>query len=421
MHTLIIVNPGHFHAALSLRERNSRLSDDVWVYAEAGVDLDRFESIVQSFNHRAIAPTRWNLHFYRGADYMAKLLAERRGDVAIIAGRNDTKLATIDRLQSAGLAVLADKPWLIAADQIDALRRIAVAQPLARDIMTEPHAPANRLLNALIRMPDLFGALRDDPNEPAIDIASVHHLCKLVNGAPLVRPAWHFDVAVQGEGIVDTTTHLIDLAQRFVGGAPVFDFDRDVSALRARQWSTDVPRALLTRVTGLRELPEPLRRSVVDGALPYRCNALLAYRLRGIPVRIEALWALEEPPGGSDQHRITLRGSQAELTFVSGGSTGQADLFEVKPRHNSQRYGDTVNAAIAELQREFAGLRAEPAGERFRLIVPPTLHTTHEQHFAWVLRDFLDDLDSARATHAAASALVTKYALIAAAQQASRA
>ena len=42
---------------------------------------------------------------------------------------------------------------------------------------------------------------------------SVHHLFKNVSGKPLRRPAWFFDTAQQGEGIVDITTHLVDLIQ----------------------------------------------------------------------------------------------------------------------------------------------------------------------------------------------------------------
>ena len=42
---------------------------------------------------------------------------------------------------------------------------------------------------------------------------SVHHFSKIVAGAPLKRPQWFFDVRQQGEGIVDVTTHLVDLVQ----------------------------------------------------------------------------------------------------------------------------------------------------------------------------------------------------------------
>jgi hypothetical protein len=41
----------------------------------------------------------------------------------------------------------------------------------------------------------------------------VHHFFKVVSEKDIIRPAWYFDVSLQGEGIVDVTTHLVDLVQ----------------------------------------------------------------------------------------------------------------------------------------------------------------------------------------------------------------
>ena len=112
MYTLLILNPGHFHAALVLRERHPSLSDDIYVYSEPGPDLDRFIEIAESFNNRQVNPTRWNLNVYRGKDCLEKLIHDKKGDIAILAGRNNTKMENIDTLNRAGLAILADKPWV---------------------------------------------------------------------------------------------------------------------------------------------------------------------------------------------------------------------------------------------------------------------------------------------------------------------
>ena len=40
MHTLVILNPGHFHAALVLRERHPSLSDDIYIYSDPGPELE---------------------------------------------------------------------------------------------------------------------------------------------------------------------------------------------------------------------------------------------------------------------------------------------------------------------------------------------------------------------------------------------
>src|SRR5882672_3629926 len=295
MHTIVILNPGHFHAALTLRERHPLIGEDVHVFAEDGPDVDNFVRLVHSFNDRALNPTRWTLYVYRGADYLEKLIAQRPGEVIIVAGRNNEKMPLIHFLHAQGFRVLGDKPWLIESGQIGLLRDVIAGPPLAMDIMTERHEIANRVQKALVHHPGVFGDFRLDGSQPAIAIRSVHHLSKLVNNRPLQRPGWYFDPAVQGEGITDVTTHLVDLVQWMIGNGARFDFDRDVGQLSARQWPTVVPRDMFTRITGLDDFPAILHDRVADAVLQLLCNASLSYRLRGIPVEIETLWGLEEP------------------------------------------------------------------------------------------------------------------------------
>ena len=49
--------------------------------------------------------------------------------------------------------------------------------------------------------------------DPGVYMESVHHLMKVVAGAPNIRPPWFFDTAEQGEGLNDIGTHLVDLVQ----------------------------------------------------------------------------------------------------------------------------------------------------------------------------------------------------------------
>src|SRR3989442_15708937 len=84
--------------------------------------------------------------------------------------------------------------------------------------MTGRHDVAAGLVKRLVGAPALFGAFRDDG--PAIEQESVHQLEKLVDGAPLRRPWWFFDVRVQGSGPVDIPTHVVDQAQWLVDDAP---------------------------------------------------------------------------------------------------------------------------------------------------------------------------------------------------------
>ena len=110
MHTLMIINPGHFHAGLILRERHPAISRDVYIYSEGGPDLDNFMNLASAFNQRAEHPTDWVFHIYAGKDYLDRAIAESKGDVAILAGRNDRKIYDIEALHNAGFKILSDKP-----------------------------------------------------------------------------------------------------------------------------------------------------------------------------------------------------------------------------------------------------------------------------------------------------------------------
>jgi len=418
-HTLVVLNPGHFHAALTLRRRHPRLSDEVHVYAEDGPELESFLAIVRSFNERALDPTRWKLRVYRGADYLERLRAERAGDVVVIAGRNNARMKAIHTLHADRFLVLGDKPWLIASDQLAMLREVCASTPLAMDIMTERHDVANRLQRALAAQPELFGRFRADGDEPAIEIRSVHHLYKTVNQRPLVRPPWYFDVAVQGTGITDVTTHLVDLTQWWVDDGKPFDYDRDVELLWARQWPTSVPRGIFTQITGLPHFPQALQGRVSGDELSYLCNAQLSYRLRGIGVQLEALWHLAIPQGGADSHWAILRGTKADLIVEQGPGTAfraELRLHPIGPGDHAAR----VKHAVASLQKRFPGLGIQPAGSAFHITIPEALRSTHEEHFSAVLDHFLSVVDRGHWPDKLAADLVMKYTLLARAAELSR-
>ena len=177
-HTLLVLEPGHFHAALTLRQHHPRLSDDVYIYATDGPDLENFLRIVRTFNQRADNPTRWNLHVYRGNDHFERLCTEQPGEVVMIAGRNDSKMASIYRLHADGFFVLGDKPWLIDPGQIGMLKEAAGSPPLAMDIMTERHEIATRLQVALAAQPQVFGRLRDNGSQPAANPPPTRRPCR---------------------------------------------------------------------------------------------------------------------------------------------------------------------------------------------------------------------------------------------------
>src|SRR3989442_1458947 len=215
MHTLLFIAPGHFHAALTLRVPQARVADEVFVYAREGAELRGFLAVVWPFNRRSPHPTAGRPVVTTSGDPLGRLVDERRGDVVVLAGKNGGKARTIRRLHESGFHVLADKPWLVEPADLEHVRASLEGWPLAAEIMTGRHDLAAGLVKRLVGAPGLFGAFRDDGS--AIEQESVHHLEKLVDGAPLRRPWWFFDVRVQGSGPVDIPTHVVDQTQWLVG------------------------------------------------------------------------------------------------------------------------------------------------------------------------------------------------------------
>jgi predicted dehydrogenase len=420
-HTLMVLNPGHFHAGLTLRASHPRIADDVYVYAPAGPDVENFLRMVATFNQRAENPTRWKLHVRRVERPLDTLLSERPGDVVVLSGRNDIKMQSITRLHAEGLSVLGDKPWLIGAGQLPGLHAATARPPLAMDIMTERHQIATQLQQALLGVPEVFGEFRIDGPEPAIFLKSVHHLYKIVNERPLVRPAWFFDTAVQGEGMMDVTTHLVDLAHWFAADGALLDYQRDLRLESARQWPTEVPRDIFSRITGLDDFPAAIRARVRGDALHYLCNAAIDWRLRGVPVRIESLWNLRIPEGGGDTHYAAVRGTRATLIVDQGPQTGYLTRLSVHPAGDAPVDEGALARAVGALQPAFPGVGYRRDGAVLRLDIPPSLRTGHEAHFAAVLEQFIGHVDSGRWPPNLMPDLVAKYTLLARARELSAA
>ena len=415
MHTLLFYEPGHFHAALTLRNANPRVCDDVHLYARPGRDREKFLALVEAFNTRSEQPTRWRVHVHEGGDPLASLIEERRGDVAVLAGRNDSKLAAIARLHAAGFNVLADKPWLVSGDALPFLEQATSGPPLAMDIMTERHEVLACLRKRLVASPAIFGEFIRGGEQPAIEIASIHHLFKTVNDRPLERPAWYYDVAVQGDGLTDIQSHLADQAQWMVTGDAVNDIDADVARLGARRWCTSVPIDLFRDSTGEDAYPEALAPYIDDGVLELPCNGEIDYTLDGVRVRQRAEWGQREPPGTGDRHPATIRGTRATLHVRHGPETDFVGELDVEPVAGAD-VEQALRSAVRDWQDAFPGLDVVPVDDGFRFVIPDALRTSHESHFAMVLENFLDYVDAGTWPAWLSPGIRMRYTLLARAQ-----
>jgi predicted dehydrogenase len=419
MHTLMFLDPGHFHAALTLRERHPLVSDEVVVFVSEGPgeggggrEVAEFLDLLAAFNRRPQRPTRWRAVVRAGPEPLARLLQERPGDVVILAGRNDRKMALVRRLHDGGLHVLADKPWITSASALPDVRHVLAGGARVMEMMTGRHAATSSVAERLVREPEVFGGFDTGGEDLPIRLASVHHLEKSVNGAPLRRPPWFFDVRIQGDGLADIPTHLVDQAQRLVGahgGAA----DRAAELLTVRRWSTPVPRALFARVTGLANFPPELRADVEGDVLAYAGNAELSFRLRGVGVHLTTRWDLTEAAGGGDAHSATVVGTASRVRIEQGPSTGFRRRLLVEPRGNGSRLGAALQRVMTAWQPEHPGLTAVATPEGFEIVIPAGPGTGHEGQFPLVLDEFLRAIDGGRWPDERATDTLAKYELLA--------
>src|SRR5262245_1037600 len=329
------LDPGHFHAALVQKTAYAGVAKRVDVYAPVGQDLLDHLARVARFNLRPDQPTSWELEVHTGPDFLERMLRERPGNAVVISGRNRGEIDRIQASLDAGLHAVVDKPCILEGCELLKLERgmtTATQRGLgALDVMTEPFEVTTQLQRERVNDPAVFGRLAPGTaDQPAVYIESVHHLMKVVAGAPNLRPVWFFDTDEQGEGLNDIGTHLVDLVQWTLFPDQSLDYRKDSRVLAAQRWPTRIPRAEFKRVTR-EDFPAAFAPRLKDDALEYFCNTLVSYTLRGIHVGLNVIWDWEAPPGAGDSHFAYYRGSRARVEIRQGRAEGYRPELYVVP------------------------------------------------------------------------------------------
>ncbi|HVP46889.1 MAG TPA: putative oxidoreductase C-terminal domain-containing protein [Bryobacteraceae bacterium] len=400
---LIVVDPGHFHAALVQKEMYPWLAKQVSVYAPLGPDVLDYLDRIALFNRRPENPTSWEIELHTGPDFFERMLREKPGNAVVLTGRNRPKMERIRASVEAGLNVLADKPWIITSAEMPVLQRVLNEAGekglVAYDIMTERYEITSILQRELVNDEGVFGHLAPGSGEePGISAKSIHHLMKLVAGMPLRRPAWFFDVNETGEGLADVGTHVVDLVQWTAFADKLLDYKTDVRVLSGRHWPTVIPKSEFQKVTGEPAFPPPLETHVHDEKLQYFCNNSVHYTVRGIHVTLEILWNWEAPPGAGDMYEASFHGTKARVEIRQGAQ--QQYLPELYVVANSASLKAEVFAALKkkvdELQKAYPGVAIHEDGDEARLSIPQKYRVGHEAHFAQVTNRFFDYLKAPR-------------------------
>jgi predicted dehydrogenase len=310
------------------------------------------------------------------------MLEERPGNIVVLSGRNRGKIDLIRASLDAGFDVLADKPWIIRAADLPALEEALATSSrralVAYDIMTERYEITTILQRELVNDAETFGEiLPGTEREPAVYMESVHHVLKLVDGVPSLRPAWFFDIREQGEALADVGAHLVDLAQWTLFPERAIDYRKDIEMLAASRWPTTITSAQFRQVTG-----EP------GEGLDYFCNTRVAYALRGIHIKLDMLWRWEAPAGTGDTHLAVYQGSKARIEVRPGKEENYQPELYVFPRGAGAR--SALGRKIGALASQYPGIAAEDQGARVRVSIPNQYRVGHEAHFAQVTNQFFE-------------------------------
>ncbi|MGO1816718.1 MAG: putative oxidoreductase C-terminal domain-containing protein, partial [Sphingobacterium sp.] len=318
----------------------------------------------------------------------------------------------------AGFNVLADKPMAIDHQAFLALEQaFSLAEEngvLLYDIMTERYEINTILQREFSQIPSFFGELiTGSVEEPAITKESVHHFFKEVSGKPLVRPGWFFDVQQQGEGIVDVTTHLVDLVQWECFPDQIIDYRKDIELISARRWPTKLTREQFERGTDLSEVPEYLQKDLgQDGNLDIFSNGEIDYTIKGKHAKVSVIWDFEAPEGTGDTHYSIMRGDKAHLIIRQGAEENYKPVLYAVPAggQDDDAFQAALQEAIDQLASRYAGLAfSENANGEYEIHVDQSLSTTHEEHFAEVTRKYLGFLKAGEIPEWEVPNMIAKY------------
>jgi predicted dehydrogenase len=414
---LVTLDPGHYHASLVQKSMYEQVDPLVYVYAPDGPDVANYLKQIQRFNEREEDPTSWRQKVYTGDDFLDKMLAEKRGDIVVLSGNNRRKAEYIKASIDAGLNVFCDKPMCINTRDFKLLEQaFASAEKnglLLYDIMTERFNTTCILQKLLVLDKDLFGEMETgSPENPAVVKESVHHFFKYVAGAPLKRPAWYFDTTQQGEGLVDVTTHLIDLMMWTCFPEQAIDYRKDIVINNARRWPTTLTRAQYEKVTGVSDFPDYLKDDLNDDeVLPCYANGETTFTMKGICLKLSVTWNFQAPEGGKDTHTSLFRGSKANVIIRQGKKQDYRPEVYVEPApgRNVAELAGPLKKAVNGLQGRFPGLEAKRDGDGWHIVIPDKCRVGHEAHFRNVMDAYLRYLAKGRLPEWEVPNMIAKY------------
>lgn len=384
---LLVIDPQHFHAALVQKYSHPNIDSIVHLFAEKEEVAIGYTQLISQFNSREDSPTNWQTNSYYGADFLQQAFSQSNGNLVVLAGDNSKKVGYMKYAIENVMDVFADKSLVINKKgflELDKL--LSQKNSLVYDIMTERYDVKNDLLKTLILNEDFSGGFEQKALKPLITFNSTHHFLKEVSGKPLIRPALFFNVKQQGEGLVDVTTHYIDLVQWILSSERVIDIEKDLELQTSERWGTLISKEQFAKATNLAEYPNHLLEAVKNDQLKIFSNGKIDYMFRNIPISIAVQWNVESKEGKSDQLNASFLTKKIQFE-ICPDEHGKSSIF-LKPLVEEEDFEGEIRVTLANTNR-FAAVDVKKIGDKYQLIIPDELYFSHEEHFAKVLNQFL--------------------------------
>ncbi len=224
---------------------------------------------------------------------------------------------------------------------------------------------------------------------------SSHNFYKNVSGSVVVRPAWFMDASQQGEGIVDVTTHLVDLVQWECFPEQSLEYSKDIVIDSARRWPTNMTNTQFKTITKLDYVPSELERNKQnDSLIQVWSNGEINYTIKGVHAKVSVVWEYQTA-SGNDAHYSLMRGSKANLVIRQGEEQHYQTVLYIEPLKNDAAYEKALMEQIKKIQEKYPGVELKKMvrpgrSDQWEVIIPDKYREGHESHFARVTENFLD-------------------------------
>jgi len=137
----------------------------------------------------------------------------------------------------------------------------------------------------------------------------------------------------------------------------VIDYKKDIKITNAKRWTTDMTLNQFKTITKTDGFPTFLKKDLAnDTTLKIYANGEINYQLKGVHAKASVIWAYKAPEGGGDTHYSIMRGTKANLIIRQGAEQAFKPTLYIEPVNVSGNYDAEIQRAVAELQKEFAGV-----------------------------------------------------------------